>query len=111
MRVVLLGWVDAHAEPGLDVGRVGQPPIRGLVAARDPAAARTGHRPALFSESDGAVDTPVYEMSRLAPGNAFAGPALIESDDTTVVVAPGWSCEVDERSAIVLTHDQEPEHV
>jgi N-methylhydantoinase A len=52
------------------------------------------------------VDVPIYEMGRLAPGHRFAGPALIDSDDTTVVVAPGWSCAVDERSGIALTHDQ-----
>ena len=77
----------------------------------DPAAARTGHRAAMFSEREGPVQTPVYEMSRLAPGSAFDGPALIESDDTTVVVSPGWACLVDERSGIVLTHSEESAHV
>ena len=77
----------------------------------DPAAALTGHRSAMFSERDGPVSTPVYEMSRLAPGSAFDGPGLIESDDTTVVVMPGWSCQVDEQSGIVLTHTEESAHV
>jgi N-methylhydantoinase A len=49
----------------------------------------------------------VFEMAQLEPGHRFSGPALIESDDTTVVVAPGWSCRVDERDGIVLTHDEE----
>jgi N-methylhydantoinase A/oxoprolinase/acetone carboxylase beta subunit len=65
----------------------------------------------MFSERDGVVSTPVYEMSRLAPANAFEGPALIESDDTTVVVSPGWACLVDQRLGIVLTHAEEPAHV
>jgi N-methylhydantoinase A/acetophenone carboxylase len=73
----------------------------------DPAAARTGSRPALFSQDAGWTETAVFEMARLQPGHSFVGPALIESDDTTVVVAPGWSCRVDERSGIVLTHDEE----
>jgi N-methylhydantoinase A/oxoprolinase/acetone carboxylase beta subunit len=88
----------------------GERPTQAAGAA-DPAAAWTGHRPAVFSEREGPVQTPVYEMSGLAPGNAFAGPALIESDDTTVVVSPGWTCEVDERSGIVLTHSEEPADV
>ncbi len=73
----------------------------------DPAAAQTGSRPALFSQDAGWTETPVFEMAQLEPGHSFAGPALIESDDTTVVVAPGWNCQVDERGGIVLTHDEE----
>ena len=77
------------------------------VGPADPAAAQTGSRPALFSDDAGWTDTPVFEMAHLQPGHSFTGPALIESDDTTVVVAPGWSCQVDERGGIVLTHDEE----
>lgn len=77
----------------------------------DPSAALTGHRSALFRPEAGPEPTSVYEMSRLRPGHRFPGPALIDSDDTTVVVAPGWSCEVDERSGIVLSNDQEAEGV
>jgi N-methylhydantoinase A/acetophenone carboxylase len=70
-------------------------------------AARTGYREALFSVKDGWVQTPVYEMERLAPGDGVTGPALIDSDDTTVVVVPGWTWAVDERSGIVLTAGDE----
>jgi N-methylhydantoinase A/acetophenone carboxylase len=77
----------------------------------DPGAALAGSRPARFAAGAGPVDTPVYEMSRLRPGHRFAGPGLIDSDDTTVVVAPGWSCQVDDRGAVVLSHDQEAERV
>jgi N-methylhydantoinase A/acetophenone carboxylase len=77
----------------------------------DLAAALAGHRPALFDADAGLVEAPVYERSRLRPGHRFAAPGLIDSDDTTVVVAPGWSCEVDARSAIVLSYDQEAERV
>jgi N-methylhydantoinase A/acetophenone carboxylase len=80
-------------------------------ASADPSTALSGHRDALFSADDGPVDTPVYEMERLRPGHRLAGPALIDSDDTTVVVSPGWSCLVDERSGVVLSHDQEAARV
>jgi N-methylhydantoinase A/acetophenone carboxylase len=84
-------------------------PERPVSAARggDLDAARTGYREALFSVEEGWVQTPVYEMERLAPGDELAGPALIDSDDTTVVVSPGWTCAVDERSGIVLSAEQE----
>ncbi len=32
---------------------------------------------------------------RLKPGNRLAGPAVIESPDTTYVVAPGWTFHID----------------
>jgi N-methylhydantoinase A/oxoprolinase/acetone carboxylase beta subunit len=82
-------------------------PERPVSAANGPGAAPTAFREALFVAEDGWVQTPVYEMERLAPGDAFPGPALIDSDDTTVVVAPGWTCAVDERAGIVLGADEE----
>jgi N-methylhydantoinase A/oxoprolinase/acetone carboxylase beta subunit len=86
---------------------------RPVAAARgsDAGAAMTGYREALFTAEEGWARTPVYEMERLAPGDQFPGPALIDSDDTTVVVAPGWTCAVDERSGIVLTADEEAANV
>ena len=82
---------------------------RPLAAPRNGGAALTptGYRDALFAAEPGWVQTPLYEMERLAPGDQLPGPALIDSDDTTVVVAPGWSCAVDERSGIVLSQDEE----
>jgi N-methylhydantoinase A/acetophenone carboxylase len=84
-------------------------PERPISAARggDLRAARTGYREALFDVERGWVQTPVYEMERLTPGDRLAGPALIDSDDTTVVVSPGWTCAVDERAGIVLSADAE----
>jgi N-methylhydantoinase A/oxoprolinase/acetone carboxylase beta subunit len=82
---------------------------RPLAAPRNGGAAPapTGYRDALFAGEPAWVQTPLYEMERLAPGDQLRGPALIDSDDTTVVVAPGWSCAVDERSGIVLSQDEE----
>ena len=34
-------------------------------------------------------NTPVYNGELLAPGNRIAGPAIVETSDTTVVVQPG----------------------
>jgi N-methylhydantoinase A/oxoprolinase/acetone carboxylase beta subunit len=87
------------------------PTDRPLAKARDDGAGPTptGYRDALFAAAQGWVQTLVYEMERLAPGDQLRGPALIDSDDTTVVVAPGWSCAVDERSGLVLSHDANEE--
>ena len=40
-------------------------------------------------------DVPVWRRSDLQPGHHIAGPALIEQDDTTIWVIPGWSGSVD----------------
>jgi N-methylhydantoinase A/oxoprolinase/acetone carboxylase beta subunit len=59
-------------------------------------------RSALFSLEHGRVDTAVYTMSALGTGHRIDGPALVESDDTTVVVAPGWTLQTDEYGAMFL---------
>ncbi|HYD70092.1 hydantoinase/oxoprolinase family protein [Azospirillum sp.] len=60
-----------------------------------PAAARLGSRPACFDPADGHRDTPVFGWTALRPGNAIDGPALIEAQDTTYVVEPGWTYRMD----------------
>ncbi|MBI2089492.1 MAG: hydantoinase/oxoprolinase family protein [Deltaproteobacteria bacterium] len=41
------------------------------------------------------VDTPVYDGDRLLSGNQIIGPAVIEERTTTVVIPPGFACQVD----------------
>ena len=60
----------------------------------DPSQARKGTRPVHFGQ--GFVDTPVYDGTRLGPGAALTGPALVEEPFTVVVVAPGSSLILDE---------------
>jgi N-methylhydantoinase A/oxoprolinase/acetone carboxylase beta subunit len=59
-------------------------------ASGEPVAARTGGRPACWNPAEGYVDTPVYDLERIRPGNTIAGPALIEARETTYVIEPGW---------------------
>ena len=40
--------------------------------------------------------TPVYDGELLASGNKIAGPAIVETADTTVVVQPRTQLHVDE---------------
>src|SRR3954464_1938632 len=48
--------------------------------------------------------TPVYDGERLANGNKIAGPAIVETADTTVVVGPGTRLKVDELGNFELTY-------
>jgi N-methylhydantoinase A len=44
---------------------------------------------------DAVVDTPIYARGRLDVGARFTGPAIVDQEDTTVVVLPGQPVEVD----------------
>jgi N-methylhydantoinase A len=49
------------------------------------------------------VTVPVYDGERLGHGNRLAGPAIIESINTTVVVPRGWRAQYDALGSCVLT--------
>ncbi|MUV59715.1 hydantoinase/oxoprolinase family protein [Halobacterium sp. CBA1126] len=65
-------------------------------AAGDPLK---GTRDATFE--DGVYETPVYERERLRPGRTLGGPAIIEQDESTVVVPPAWDVTVRADGALV----------
>lgn len=65
------------------------------VVGPDPTQAQTGTRPA-FWRNVGWAETPVYAQGRLEVGNRCIGPAIVEAEDTTIIVEPGWHFEVDE---------------
>jgi N-methylhydantoinase A len=65
------------------------------------ADAVTGHRPVYFRGA-GFVSTPCYARGGLAPGMVFDGPAIIEQDDATPLVAPGFRARVDAAHNILL---------
>jgi N-methylhydantoinase A/oxoprolinase/acetone carboxylase beta subunit len=47
--------------------------------------------------------TAVYDGERLESGNRIAGPAIVETRDTTVVVHPGTLLELEPLGNFVLT--------
>ena len=64
--------------------------------------ARKGSRPAYFPESNGFVDTPVYDRYELRPGATVDGPAIVEERESTLVIGPGGRFRVDERGGILV---------
>lgn len=72
-----------------------QPKRYDEVGPEPAAAARAESRPVYWSPQEGTVDTPVFDFTQIRPGNVIAGPAIIESSETTYVVAPGWRYEMD----------------
>jgi len=62
---------------------------------RDPEAARKGSRSAYWPGIKAWIETPVYNQDKLLPGNEVAGPAILESEYTTVVIPPQMMYRID----------------
>jgi N-methylhydantoinase A len=91
LRVTALGTV---AKPGLLAG-----------AANDGSggpAPRSARRP-IFFKNLGYVESAVVGRAGLRPGDSVAGPAAVESADSTVLVHPGWVATVDSASNLVIS--------
>jgi N-methylhydantoinase A len=77
------------------VGQVPKLALGRAAAAQGPAeGAIKNWRPVHFRAAGGFVDTPVYDRGALAPGHAFAGPAVVEEADSTTIVPPGYRVTV-----------------
>jgi len=61
-------------------------------------------RPVHFG--DGFVDSDIYELSDVAPGNVVVGPAIVESVATTLAVPPGRSARLDSHEIFHLTAEE-----
>ena len=51
---------------------------------------------------DGWHDTPIYDREKLRSGNRLRGPAIIEQMDSTTVVHPGQSAQIDRFGNIII---------
>lgn len=65
-------------------------------------AAIEDRRPVWF-EAGGWQDTPVYRRAGLPLGGDFAGPAIVEQLDTTIVIEPGCTVRVDDLGNLLVT--------
>ena len=66
------------------------------------AAARKGERPVYWPSAKDFQTTPVYANDLLRPGNVIEGPAVVESEYTTLVVPPSMRFSIDERGLGIL---------
>jgi N-methylhydantoinase A len=49
------------------------------------------------------VQSAIYHRAAMPAGLTFAGPAIVEQDDTTTLVEPGWRGTVLENGNLLLT--------
>ncbi|MDE2516464.1 MAG: hypothetical protein KGL12_10595, partial [Rhodospirillales bacterium] len=55
---------------------------------------RKASRPVWFAEAGAAIETPVYDRYALPQGARFHGPAVIEENESTLLIGPGGAIEV-----------------
>jgi N-methylhydantoinase A/acetophenone carboxylase len=86
----------AHAEvPHSEMAEV--PP-----ASAGVEQAQKGSRGLILDAGRAERSTPVYDRSLLTNGHSLPGPALVESEQTTLLVPPGWRMIVDQHNHAVL---------
>jgi len=90
------------------IGRLARPTVqKSGLAPGDAREARKGRRQAYFEEYGDFAPTDIYDFERLSPGAAIAGPAIIETPVTTIVVNPNDRAEMDAFRNIVIHVGQE----
>jgi N-methylhydantoinase A len=61
-----------------------------------------GHRQVFFSELGGYVATPIYDRYLLTAGMTFPGPAIVEERDSTAVVGPKTTAQIDPYGNLIV---------
>ena len=87
-----------------EVDKLGTPPEAAASGSADPV----GRGRCVFRVEDKlqSFDTPYYERATLPAGQRFHGPAILLQTDSTTVVPPDWSFEVDRFGNVVMTRDE-----
>ena len=70
--------------------------------AADRSDARKGSRLAYFPEREGYVDTVIYDRYALKPGMEFAGPAIVEERESTLIIGARGQARVDNTLNVVV---------
>ena len=83
-------------------GLIERPSMRQSDTRGTAAAAESGKRDVFFEEENGFVSTQVYDRERLVPGARLMGPAIVEQMDSTVLIRPGMSADVDRFFNLIL---------
>lgn len=90
---VHLDLVGVRPKPRLQTARLG---------AADPRASHTGRRPVYFVSTLDYVDTDIYDGDRVMAGNVIEGPAVIEEQQTSIVILPGQRATLNEQLSYVI---------
>jgi N-methylhydantoinase A len=79
--------------------------IRDTVARRGTDSVKA-KRQVWFRET-GVIDATIFDRKRMPAGLKLAGPVVIESLESTILVPPGWQARMDEHGFVLLTRLQQ----
>jgi N-methylhydantoinase A len=68
-----------------------------------PGRSLKGYRAVQFSSDTPRVEAAIHDRSLIADGERLCGPAIIEQDDSTTLLPPGWSASLTDGAALLLT--------
>ena len=90
-------------------GLTTHPELEVQEVARGAVAKPIMTRDVTFADVDSSMnhDVPVYERQSLRPGMMIVGPAIITQYDTTTVVPPAWSVQIDAIGNLVIEQIEE----
>jgi N-methylhydantoinase A len=74
-------------------------------AGLDPSAALIAERQVYHPETRTFIASPVYDRDTIRTGNVIAGPAVIEQMDSTTLVLPGQTAQVDAHLNLMIQED------
>ena len=77
--------------------------LHSAVPGRPLSTALKSTRRAYFADVGGWVDTPVYHRARLQEGDAIDGPAIVEQEDSTVVIASTQTARPDAYGNLIVS--------
>jgi N-methylhydantoinase A/acetophenone carboxylase len=76
-----------------------------VVGESAPKEALKGQRDAFWEKLNEFKKTNIYQWDMLRAGNVIDGPAVIEADNTTVVIEPGWTFTMAPELYGILIHN------
>ena len=87
----------AHGKAG-GASRSGMSGVR----TREAGASRDGRRLVRFPDEPSRIETRIVARDALTAGDRLEGPAIVEQDDTTTLIPPGWIALVGPHQAMTL---------
>ncbi|HUS96452.1 MAG TPA: hydantoinase/oxoprolinase family protein, partial [Hyphomicrobiaceae bacterium] len=101
---------DNRSEPvqlvNVRLAAVGEiPALKMRQETGDGTASPIKGRRTLWFRKGGKVDAAILDRNALPAGFSMQGPCVVESLESTILVAPGWTISVDADGFILLTHN------
>lgn len=75
---------------------------------KSPKAALVSHRRCFFNETGWVEEVPIFNRDLIKCGNQIVGPAIVEQEDSTVVICPGQVAEADKFGNLILRIAEAP---